>query len=426
MILAVMIVTAAFTLYSDFQSRPGFIQKVWAEDRGTDTVSLSWTEARNAESYTITYRDRNEKKVLTVKDNCAEIDGLSEGEAYRFTIRADSEERKGHEDINISTSTRKPQKIKGEEHQMKLCDHETDLGLTSKTPITIEGEGVDKGETVAFTVPGEVELTATAEETEEYAADSMSVKVDVIDSVNEDPAGAGVHVLYSLDKSNCELVRSVEGVKAATVPQSIAYDGDVFYIAYGMDDAQRIIRFSDAGKDVSVPKIKLGHPNGLACADGKCYSVRGWTGKCVIYDPENETYNAMNLSYGASGIAYDRDRELFYTSSRSRMVAYDKNFTVVNSTGTVAHKNYYTQDCGGCAGIMMHCMSDKTKHGINYVDLYDMVNGKYLGSVKCDLDEVESADVDEDGYMVLLSNTKDDKDNIWKTPINIRELGADL
>jgi len=193
-----------------------------------------------------------------------------------------------------------------------------------------------------------------------------------------------------------------------------------------MDDAQRIIMFNGDEKSVSVPGIKLGHPNGLAYADGKCYSVRGWSGRCVTYCPETGEYDSLTLPYGASGIAYDRKSEHFYTSSRNLMAAYDKDFNVINTIGTVRHRDYYTQDCGGYSGILMHCISDKTKHGTNFVDFYDMVNGKYIGSVKCDLDEVESAEVDKDGYLILLANTKGETDNIWKTPINVAELGADI
>ena len=49
------------------------------------------------------------------------------------------------------------------------------------------------------------------------------------------------------------------------------------------------------------------------------------------------------------------------------------------------------------------------------------VNGE-----RVELSEVESAAVDEDGYMLLLGNTSDYTDYIWKTPINIEDIGAGL
>ena len=111
------------------------------------------------------------------------------------------------------------------------------------------------------------------------------------------------------------------------------------------------------------------------------------------------------------------------------MVAYDisKGYEVVNVTGVVKHSEYtYTQDCGGHAGVMMRCLSGSDKHGINYIDLYDMKNGKYLGSFSCDLSEVESAIVDDEGYLEILSNNSGGTDYIWKTDINIETIGESL
>jgi hypothetical protein len=55
-----------------------------------------------------------------------------------------------------------------------------------------------------------------------------------------------------------------------------------------------------------------------------------------------------------------------------------------------------------------------------------MKHGEYLGTIACDLSEVESATVDDDGYMLLLSNYSSSTDIIWKTPINIEDIGAGL
>ena len=51
-----------------------------------------------------------------------------------------------------------------------------------------------------------------------------------------------------------------------------------------------------------------------------------------------------------------------------------------------------------------------------------MINGKYMGTIECDLSEIESMLVDDEGYIVLLSNVKDKQDLIWKTPINMKDL----
>ena len=60
--------------------------------------------------------------------------------------------------------------------------------------------------------------------------------------------------------------------------------------------------------------------------------------------------------------------------------------------------------------------------GTNYIDFYDMINSKYLGSIECELDEIESIIVDEEGYIEVLCNVIGYPDYIWKTPINLKKL----
>ena len=104
------------------------------------------------------------------------------------------------------------------------------------------------------------------------------------------------------------------------------------------------------------------------------------------------------------------------------MVAYDisDGYSVKYRCGVVKHSgNTYTQDCGGHAGIMLRCLSGSSKHGTNYIDLYDMKNGMYLGTLSCDLSEVESCIVDKDGFLEILANNSSSVDYIWKTDLNI-------
>ena len=111
------------------------------------------------------------------------------------------------------------------------------------------------------------------------------------------------------------------------------------------------------------------------------------------------------------------------------MAAYDisKGYKTVNTTGVVKHSGHtYTQDCGGYAGIMMRVLSGSNKHGTNYIDLYDMKNGAYLGSLSCDLSEVESCIVNKDGFLEILANNKSKTDYIWRTDINIETIGEGL
>jgi hypothetical protein len=159
-------------------------------------------------------------------------------------------------------------------------------------------------------------------------------------------------------------------------------------------------------------------------------SVQGWSGRTVVYSTKKEKWGTMTLPYGCSGIGYDRERKLLFTSSRTAMVAYTlkkEGWTVKYRTGVVRHRGkVYTQDCGGYGGIMLHCMSGSSKHGINYIDMYDMIHGKYLGSFACELSEVESVIVDNDGYMQILANNTSGHDYIWRTGINIADIAAGI
>ena len=55
-----------------------------------------------------------------------------------------------------------------------------------------------------------------------------------------------------------------------------------------------------------------------------------------------------------------------------------------------------------------------------------MKNGRYLGTFSCDLSEVESCIVDNDGFLEILANNSSNEDYIWKTDLNIETLGEGL
>ncbi len=293
--------------------------------------------------------------------------------------------------------------------------------------VNKNGKAVIKGS-------GTAKITVTAKESKEYLGDVLETEVEVISTSPVSAGGASAHIIYSLGEDDCEAVKYITGAGSVDIPQSFGYTGDQYIVAYGMHDAQRIITFDKDGdgKSVSVPSVTLGHPNGF-CYDNSnktCYCVRGWSGRAVTYKPETGEYGVVTFPAGASGIGYDRKKDLIYTCSRTLMAAYsigEDGITTEHRCGVVKHSGQtYTQDCGGHAGIMMRVLSGSNRHGTNYVDLYDMIHGQYLGSIACELSEVESATVDDDGYMLLLSNYTSSTDIIWKTPINIEDIGDGL
>lgn len=436
LILLPLLIIAGIVVYNDYSLRPGVLEVHALEfsRKDTSSVDLSWKPVRNADQYIVSYKEKGADNWQTIKvDNDkteVQISDLKEGQEYQFSLKANSKEREGHSISEVTTATKKTQKIEGKDTQMKLAGSEIDLKLSSATEVDVKSENEDvavvEDSSIKAVSPGTVTLTATAEETDDYVKDEMEIEVEVLDSVSEDPASAPLHTIRIIDKKDCELLRTVTGTDKAKVPQSFDYDGR-YIIAYGMDNTQRIVVYDKENKDVYTPNISLGHANGFAFANGKGYSVKGRSLECVSCDLDNNDYCAFDLKYGASGIAYDKANKKFYTSSVTALAVYSEDFQLENVITPVRHKGkYYTQDCGGHSGIMMHCVSDENKHGINYIDLYDMVNGKYLGTINCDLSEVESAAVDDEGYMILLCNTTDNEDYIWKTPINIADLGAEL
>ena len=426
-IFLVVLAVAAFTVIRDYKARPGFLEKVWISGRGADYINVSWERVRNVDKYIIMYDDKTVE--VSGRKKGAKISGLEEDTYYKFSIRADSKKREGFDTLTASARTKKRTHITGNTKQTRFANMPVDLKQTAETPVSYvpaKGYTVNEDGKVVFKRSGRIRVTAVSEETEEYASDKKVITVDVLDTISVDGKSAEPHIFYHIDKDNCDLVMTVTGSKTVTGPQSFDYDGEKYVSVFIKEDKQRIINFGEGkdGKKVIKPKMDLGHSNGFTIADGIYYSVRGGgSATCVKIDPKTEKYESFELPHPASGIAYDRKAKMFYTSQRGGMVAYDDQFNVVSEVNRMYRKttNYF-QDCGAYSGIMMHCVSGEHAQATNYIDFYDMVNGKYMGTVECELNELESIFVDDKGYIELLCNTKYLEDCIWKTPINMKKL----
>lgn len=450
-LLVLMIILTGFVIYKDYQERPGILERstLKATERGTDSLTIQWQGTRNTDSYAVFYKPADapdsawNKLVIDNEKGSRDsvvLEELEEGTKYSVVVRADNDERTGFGTDPKNFATRKSQKITGKKKYMKLsCSSAFNLDLKAETAMKYKSSDeevvkVDKNGKVTLKGGGKAKIKVTAEETKDYTGADYEVKIEVIETSPVRAGGASAHIIYSLSPDNCEPVKYIAGSGGAVIPQAFGFTGDKYIVAYGMSGSQRIITFDKdgTGKSVSVPSIALGHPNGFCYADSNktCYCVKGWSGRAVTYKPETGEYGVVNFPNGASGIGYDRKEDLIYTCSRTLMAAYsigENGYHLEHSCGVVKHSGHtYTQDCGGHAGIMMRCLSGSSKHGTNYVDLYDMLHGQYLGTIACDLSEVESATVDEDGYMLLLSNTSSSTDVIWKTPVNIEDIGAGL
>lgn len=415
--------TAAAGFYYEYQSRPGNLEYIRIEDRTSEKITVAWNRVKNVSKYVVTYN--GETLEVSGRKKSVTITGLTPDTEYQIYVRADSRKREGLEILEERTRTKKTQEIQGVDSLLRFGNRPVTLTMTAETPITYSSK--DKsvqidGSTVVFTKPGDFTVTANAQETEDYDPASKDIKVSVLDTVAVEPAGAEPHVFYKLDSSNCECVMEIMGTDDVTLPQSFVRDQGKYVISYVKEDRQRIITFG-SDKKVVEPKMNLGHSNGLTIVDGKYYSISGESPDSVIIDPATDEYTPFVLKYECTGIAFDPVTNMFYTSSRRMLAAYAKDFTPEATMDVIKHKEKHpTQDSGAYGGILMQCLSDKSFHGINYIDFYDMVNKKYMGSVQCDLSEVESLLVDEEGYIQLLCNTPTRSDYIWKTPINMKQL----
>lgn len=423
-VFLVVLAVAIVTVIRDYQARPGFLDKVWVSDRGADYISLSWEKVRNVDKYVVMYGDKTVR--VSGRKAGVVIEDLDEDTYYEFSVRADSKKREGFDTLTANARTKKRTHIKGKSKQMRFANMPVDLKQTAETPVSYvpaNGYTVNEDGKVIFKRSGKVKVTAVSEETDQYASEKKVITVDVLDTIAVNGKSAKPHFFYHLDKKNCEKVMTIEGTKTVTGPQSFDFDDGKYVMVFVKEDKQRIITVGDK-KTISKPKLDLGHSNGFTIADSIYYSVRGGgSSTCIKIDPEKESYESFELPHPASGIGYDRTTNMFYTSQRGGMVAYDDQFNVVKEVDRMYRKttNYF-QDCGAYGGIMMHCVSGKHAQGTNYIDFYDMINGNYMGSIKCELNELESIFVDEDGYIEVMCNTKELKDYIWKTPINMKKL----
>lgn len=451
-ILAVLVAIFIFVAYEDYKERPGLLSpdEVVATERTTNSITLSWEDNRNTSKYVLFYKKKGPEyknwKRVEIENSDEELEttyelkDLDVGTKYRVVVRADNKDRRGFVTEGKYYSTKNNQKIECEDSITKLsASKDFYIDVNAKTPLDFTS--TDEAVATVNHTSGKVKIKGegttiikiAATENYYYTEAEKDVKLIVLPTSMEKSSGAAMRIIYSLDEDNCTVVKAVTGDGSIHVPQGLAYTGEKYIIAYGMSNAQRIISFDakEDGKSVSIPKASMGHPNGFTyCnANGLCYSVRGWSSKVVTYNPITDEYGSASLKYGCSGIAYDRETNKFYTSSRTAMRTYsgDGKFISQGYTGVIKHKGkVYTQDCGGYAGIMFHCLSGSSKHGTNYIDLYDMANGLYIGTLKCDLSEVESAIVDEEGYLEILSNYSSTTDYIYKTPINVKDLSKEI
>ena len=424
----------------DYYERPGIIK---AEDfnaiKRTDTsITLEWPETRNTDSYIIYYKKKGKEYPDWTKlkiENSEEqpvtratINNLQAGTDYCWVMRADNDNREGFETegIVIPTKTRRTFHIK--KNMTKLVTSKSfKLHIKEPGPLTYESNNkgvvtVDRFGKVHIKGSGSAVIKVIGMETKDYVRSEAKINIDVLDAHPIKSYKAKAKTIYNLTTKNCKALFSV---RRGGTPQSMAYTGKKYIVAYN-GGSNGLAIYSKKGKLLKTERTGiLGHANGLTYCNNTncCYGVRGSSSRVDIYDMKTGKFSKTSSKYGGSGIAYDRVKDVIYLSSRTGIRVYspDGKFTHKKLMANCSHSGYvYTQDCCGHAGIVIRCCSGNNKHRVNYIDLYRVKDEKYIGSFFCNIGEVESAIVDNEGYLELLINSRNDY--IWKTPINIEDL----
>lgn len=242
--------------------------------------------------------------------------------------------------------------------------------------------------------------------------------------------GGSARYVGTLNSKNCTRVMSVKGDNGAYVPQGMAYTGSKYYIVFGMSDRQRIVTYSAKGKKLSSSgfTFNMGKPNGITYNPQTklCYIFKGSQYTIYTWNPATKKFGKTSTPYSSSGVAYDTTTKKIYASSLTgiRVYSADGKFRHEKYFSKCSHSGKtYVQDCGAGRGYVFHAQSGSWKFGTNYLDVYRAKDGKYLGSFKVDLGELEGVIVDSKGYVQLLVNCGGTYTEwIWKTPINVKNL----
>ena len=241
--------------------------------------------------------------------------------------------------------------------------------------------------------------------------------------------GGKARVVYTFNSRNCKKMFAITGNGSVQVPQAFTFTGKEYYVLYGMENGQCIITYNSKGKRTKVTRFpsNYGHLNGITWDPQTklCYIFKGCQYKIYTWDPATDEFGTATTKYSSSGAGYDPVTKLLYASSESfiRVYSGDGNFTYMDGFYRCERgSGYSVQDCGAYNGFVFHGVTRTSNRFENYLDVYRAADGKYLGSIKVTMDEIESVVIGKDGYIQLLINTAQRTDYVWKTPLNVKDL----
>lgn len=249
--------------------------------------------------------------------------------------------------------------------------------------------------------------------------------------------GGSCRVVYTFNSSNCKKrwTKGIKGLGTAKIPQGLAYTGDSYCALFALDTSdQALVMFDNDGNRIDEIKItpNCGHRNGLTwnAQTGLYYMVEGGKSVLITYNPASREFGTAKMPTSSSGICYDRETGKMIATIKSSNVGKsnvvysgDGKFTIEKYFARCTHSgSYHTQDCGAHGGFLFHCISGSSLHTENYIDVYRVKDGAYLGSIKSELDEGESCIVNNEGYLEILCNRSGTPDYVWTTPLKVSDL----
>ena len=270
---------------------------------------------------------------------------------------------------------------------------------------------------------GNYAVKAFAEVGDKTISSPMSKPVKVTGTFDKASSYSSARNIMTLNSSNLDLLRQINGDGGTKVPQSISNQGDCYVVSYvnHAGSAGKLVSYrkSDCECVAIDPCSGMGHANGATYNPNtnKFYVVKTHrslrTASCSTYDgTTKKSAGTFNLPRVTSGIAYDESNDKYYLSKGNEIYVCSDDFTVEKFIHKFIRYNH-AQDIGAYNGVVFVCtwVSGNT----SYIDLYRASDGAYLGSYDVSIGEIESCIID-DGYLVILMNTVgSSKDRIYRT-----------
>lgn len=261
---------------------------------------------------------------------------------------------------------------------------------------------------------------------------TMTYKAEIEGKVKKLTKYSSYKLTKTYSKSNVKKIATLKKESKYKILQAFCFDGTNYLVQYKKvnDDSDKyggkIKVFSKTGKLIKNSSVygDLGHANGMTCHKNisNIYSAnRGvkttnpskkYGKKLMVIDKKTlKKEKFITLSDYINAIAYDDINDLYYgTYGRVRLMVYNNKFKKTKTYKINLKSRYaHTQASGAYHGVLFQVYIKASKKNTNYIQLYRMSDGAYLGTYRFNMDntELESVLV-QDGYLVFLVNHKGD------------------